>query len=161
MEELDKKVKKGKIASVTGFASEQRLLAALLVRGYNASRVEFPRSTYGIIVELKDNDWIRIQVKTAVRGVSFTGVGKYRIYDSELKPYRQTTETSDIIVGVKCEGNSGDTGDTIDFFFLPTIYTQQLDHGSITLSKIQHTKNDWKILENCKDVAYVTKKFSL
>ena len=161
MEELDDKVQKGKIASVTGFASEQRLLATLLVRGYNASRVEFPYSTYGIIAELREGDWIRIQVKTAVRSILFTGVGKYRMYGSELKPYRQTTETSDIIVGVRCEGNGKDTGDTIDFFFLPTIYTQELDQGSITVTKIRHTMNDWEILKNCKDVAYVTKRFSL
>ncbi len=54
---------KGKLASAKGFANERRLVAALLERGYNASIVDLPHSTYDIVVEGSDKDNIRFQVK--------------------------------------------------------------------------------------------------
>ncbi len=42
----------GRQASARGFANESRLLAALLDRGFNASSVDLPHSTYDIVVEL-------------------------------------------------------------------------------------------------------------
>ena len=161
MEELDERGRKGKQASATGFANEQRLLAALLARGYNASRVDLPHSTYDIIVELNKDKLIRVQVKTARDSVSFIGGlrgGRDRSYKSDVKGYIQNTETSDIIVGVKCEADNGDT--KIDFFFIPTLFIERIyPQKSIALSKIKHTMNDWEILVNCKDDNYVGAKF--
>lgn len=160
MDELDERGRKGRQASATGFANEQRLLAALLAREFNASRVDLPHSTYDIIVELDKDHLIRIQVKTAKKSISFIGGvrgGADREYKSDVKAYTQSTETSDIVVGVSCESNNGDT--QIDFFFLPTLYIEKLNQKSIALSKIQFAKNDWEILEHCKNDDYVGARF--
>ena len=97
---------KGKLASAKGFANESRLLAALLERGYNASRVDLPHSTYDVVVELNQNNIIRLQVKTVSKtgSVSFKGGvrgGADRFYRSDVKEYLQNTNTSDAVVGVK------------------------------------------------------------
>ena len=50
--EILEREKRGRLGAATEFANESRLLGALLSRGYNASRVNFPHSTYDIIVEV-------------------------------------------------------------------------------------------------------------
>ncbi len=97
---------RGKLASAKGFANENRLLAALLERGYNASKVDLPHSTYDIIVERSTHETLRVQVKTLSRSksVSFKGGvrgGRDRSYKSGVKEYTQSTHTSDIVVGVE------------------------------------------------------------
>ncbi|MYI90131.1 MAG: hypothetical protein F4082_07650, partial [Gammaproteobacteria bacterium] len=120
---------KGKLASAKGFANESRLLAALLERGYNASRVDLPHSTYDIVVELEQNNIIRLQVKTVSKSgsVSFKGGvrgGADRFYKSDVKEYIQNTDTSDAVVGVKSTKKNGDTD--IDFWFIPSCYIEHL-----------------------------------
>ena len=83
---------KGKLASAKGFANESRLLASLPERGYNASRVDLPHSTYDIVVEKSAHDIIRVQVKTvsSTGSVSFKGGvrgGADREYKSGVKEY--------------------------------------------------------------------------
>ncbi|MXV78233.1 hypothetical protein F4001_07735, partial [Candidatus Poribacteria bacterium] len=112
----------GKLASAKGFANERRLLAALLERGYNASIVDLPHSTYDIVVE-SGNDIIRLQVKTVSKSgsIKFTGGlrgGVDREYKSGVKEYTQSTETSDAVVGVQSIMNNGDK--SIDFWIVPT-----------------------------------------
>ena len=85
-------VEKGRLVSVKGFANESRLLGALLARGYNASRVDLPHSTYDIVVELSPSEIIRLQVKTVspTGSISFTGGGRGgadRLYLSDVKTY--------------------------------------------------------------------------
>ena len=158
---MDRSVSKGKLASATGFANEQRLLAALLARGFNASRVDLPHSTYDIIVELSKDDLIRVQVKTTKKSISFRGGvrgGADRKYKSDVKSYIQNTSTSDIVVGVRCVINNGDT--QIDFFFIPTLFIEKIQQQSISLSKVCNTMNDWEILKNCKNIDYVRERFS-
>lgn len=149
---------KGKLASAKGFANESRLLAALLERGYNASRVDLPHSTYDIVVELEQNNIIRLQVKTVSKSgsVSFKGGvrgGADRFYKSDVKEYIQNTGTSDAVVGVKSTKKNGDTD--IDFWFIPSCYIEHLGQGSLSVNKIPRAKNNWKLLENCKDTNYV------
>ena len=74
MSDINNRAKKGKQDSIKGFANESRLLAALIERGYNASRVGLPHSTYDIGVEIATRDIIRIQVKTISpsKSISFT-----------------------------------------------------------------------------------------
>lgn len=96
----------GKQDSIKGFANESRLLAALLERGHNASRVELPHSPYDIVVIQSTHDLIRVQVKTVgpQKSVSFTGGGRGgqdRIYIPGVKGYVHDTQTCDIIVGVE------------------------------------------------------------
>lgn len=155
---------KGKLASAKGFANESRLLAALLERGYNASKVDLPHSTYDLIVERSKHDTIRIQVKTisTKKTISFRGGvrgGQDRSYKSDVKSYTQNTDTSDIVVGVESIRSNGDT--EVNFYFIPTLYIEKINQRSLSVNKVPYTKNDWKILINCKNVDYVFQKFKV
>ena len=155
---------KGKLASAKGFANENRLLAALLERGYNASLVDLPHSTYDVVVEYIDNQVIRLQVKTvsASGGISFKGGirgGVDRDYKSGVKEYIQNTNTSDAVVGVLATGNNGDS--QVDFYFIPTLYVEVLGQGSISKNRVGVTKNNWTLMENCRNVTYVKSVFGL
>ena len=152
--------KKGKHASAKGFANESRLLAALLERGYNASKVDLPLSTYDIIVERRKHDTIRVQVKTVSKSgsISFLGGvrgGKDREYKSNVKSYIQSTETSDVVVGVNAKRGNGDK--EIDFYFIPTIFIEMVKQKSLSINKIPQAKNNWKLLEECKDPEFIRK----
>ena len=150
-------MEKGRLASAKGFANESRLLGALLARGYNASRVDLPHSTYDIVVET-DSDFIRIQVKTASKSISFTGGtrgGVDREYRSGVKEYVQNTKTSDIVVGVWTDQSKANGERQIDFYFVPTLYIETLKRNgnqqkSLSINKLQDAKNNWELLERCK-----------
>ncbi len=146
-------VNEGKLASAKGFANENRLLAALLERGYNASKVDLPLSAYDIIVEIAHNDTIRVQVKTISKNgsISFTGGlrgGVDREYKSGVKSYVQSTATSDIVVGVSSKKCNGDS--EVNFYFVPTLYIEHIGQKSLSVNKIRNAKNNWEILRNCK-----------
>lgn len=148
---------RGRLASATGFANESRFLGALLGRGYNASKVDLPHSTYDIVVEL-ENDIIRVQVKTVgrARSVSFTGGtrgGADRTYRSDEKYYVQSTETSDIVVGVESLQSNGEA--QVDFYFIPTLFIERLGQGSLSVNRIPAAKNRWDLLNRCKDKEFV------
>jgi len=152
----------GKQNPAKGRANENRLLAALLDRGYNASGVDMPHSPYDIVTELRNNDYIQIQAKTVGKNnsVPFTGGGRGgvdREYKSDVKSYTQNTGTSDIVVGVKTKKTNGD--DKTDFYFVPTILIEKLNQKSISANKLEKWKNNWKILEECKNEAFVLDLF--
>lgn len=157
--EIKKNTAKGQLAAAKGFANENRLLAALLERGYNASKVDLPHSKYDIIiVEKKSNDTIRVQVKTLSRSksVSFKGGvrgGRDRVYASGEVEYRQSPQTSDIVVGVEAKRSNGDT--EINFYFIPTLYIEALKQNSLSINKIPQSKNNWDILQRCKEKQFV------
>ena len=158
------KVRKGRLASAKGFANENRLLAALLERGHNASKVDLPHSTYDIILEKDKHNTIRIQVKTlsSSKSVSFKGGvrgGADRTYASGVKEYIQSTETSDIVVGVESKKNNGDI--EINFYFIPTIYIEKLGQGSLSVNKISQAKNNWEILLRCKEKNFIDEVFNI
>ena len=164
MANQESKSEKGKLASAKGFANESRVLAALLARGYNASRVDLPHSTYDVVLESKLSEIIRIQVKTVSPSgtISFTGGtrgGIDREYKSSVKEYQQSTETSDIVVGVKAERANGDKN--IDFYFIPTILVENLKQKSLSVNKVPETKNNWTLLGKCKAKEFVEKEISL
>ena len=150
------------MASVRGFANESRLLAALTERGYIASRVDSPLSTYDIVVEKFADDMIRVQVKTVgtSKSVSFVGGargGVDRDYKSGVKTYTQNTGTSDIVVGVESITINGDS--ETNFYFIPTLFIEMIGQQSLSINRIPQAKNDWEILVQCKDVDFVTAKF--
>ena len=156
------KQSKGKLASAKGFANENRLLAALLERGYNASRVDLPHSTYDLVVEQAPRDIIRVQVKTISRAGSISFVGGVRggidrSYVSGVKEYIQNTSTSDIVVGVQSRKADGDK--EVNFYFIPTLYIESLGQKSLSINKIPHAKNDWFILERCKEPEFIKSIF--
>lgn len=157
-------IQKGKLASAKGFANESRLLAALLKRGYDASKVDLPHSTYDLIVEKSKHDTIRIQVKTVSKNktISFKGGvrgGKDRSYRSNVKSYIQNTDKLDIVVGVESHRSNGDT--EINFYFIPTLYIEQIQQSSLSINKVPYSKNNWNIVMRCKDISYVSKKFQI
>lgn len=151
---------KGRQASVDGFAHEHIVVGLLMKRYQNVSLVDLPLSPYDIIIVLKKEDEteniIRAQVKTATQSVSFIGGvrgGVDREYKSGVKEYKQSTATSDVIIGVHPVGN-----DSFELYFVPTVLVEHLSQKSISINKIRSLKNNYLILENCKDRKLILQK---
>ncbi len=121
----------------------------------NVSLVDLPLSPYDIVIVYKKErgeDIIRAQVKTAKSSISFTGGtrgGVDRTYKSGIKTYTQSTETCDVIIGVH------PYDDSYDLYFVPTILIEKLGQSSISLNKIGALKNNYKMLDNCKNSEFV------
>ncbi len=151
MHDNEKSSIKGKQSSIDGFAHEHIVVGLLMKRYQNVSLVDLPLSPYDIIIVIKgDNDKeniIRAHVKTSNKSISFIGGtrgGKDRIYKSDVKKYRQSIVTSDVIIGVKPLEN-----DAFDLYFFPTYFLEKTSHNSISLNKISLLRNNYTILEKC------------
>ncbi|MEW5816272.1 MAG: hypothetical protein AB1798_12855 [Spirochaetota bacterium] len=149
--------KRGRKASVDGFAHEHIVVGILMKKYQNVSLVDLPLSPYDIIIVFKDEEEkeniIRAQVKTAGKSISFTGGsrgGVDRIYKSDVKTYRQSTITSDVVIGLHPSGI-----DSFELYFVPTKLVEMLEQNSISLSKISFLKNNYDFLEHCKDHEFV------
>ena len=95
-------------------------------------------------------------VKTATQSVPFTGGGRGgvdRTYKSDVKTYTQSTATSDVVIGVHPIGNN-----TFELYFIPTILIEELDQKSISINKIKDLRENYTILENCKNRKVVIDK---
>lgn len=150
---------RGRRASIEGFANEKIVCGILMKKYGNVSLVDLPLSPYDIIIvrKMADNseDIIRIQSKTARKSVSFTGGsrgGVDRVYKSGVKTYIQSPKHSDCIVGVHFKDNEP------ELYFIPTLLIEKLGKKSISLNKINQLKNNYEILENCKNRDFVFKK---
>ncbi len=151
---------RGRQASIEGFANEHIVAGILMKKYQNVSLVDLPLSPYDIIIVFKDieskENIIRAQVKTAKDSVSFTGGtrgGVDRTYKSGVKTYKQSTVTSDVVIGL----HPLDT-DSFELYFVPTILVEALGQGSISISKIAGLKNNYEMLEKCKDKDFVIGK---
>ena len=151
---------RGRQASVDGFAHEHIVVGILMKRYQNVSLVDLPLSPYDIIVVREDEDGnediIRAQVKTAKNSVPFTGGsrgGVDREYISGVKEYRQSTDTSDVVIGLHPSGEN-----SFQLYFVPTILIEKLDQKSISINKIENLKENYQILERCKDKAFIIEK---
>jgi len=117
--------------------------------------VDLPLSPYDIVIVYKrehGEDIVRAQVKTAHSAISFTGGtrgGADRTYKSGIKTYTQSTETCDVVIGLH------PYDDSYDLYFVPTILIEKLGQSSITLRKIEKLRNNYDILDHCKDTKYV------
>lgn len=149
---MDKQGEKGLQASVDGFAHEHITAGILMKRYKNVSLVDLPLSPYDIIIVLKekeDEEIIRAQVKTAKNSVSFTGGtrgGVDRSYKSGIKTYKQSTQTSDVVIGIHPVDK-----ECFELYFVPTVFIEFLNQKSISLKKICKFKENYYILEHCKD----------
>lgn len=150
---------RGRRASIEGFANEKILCGILMKKYGNVSLVDLPLSPYDIIMVLKkphgSEDIIRIQSKTARKSISFVGGsrgGVDRIYKSGVKTYIQTTKHSDCVVGVHHENNK------TELYFVPTLLIEKLGKKSISLKKITKLKDNYEILEKCKNKSFILKK---
>jgi len=88
--------------------------------------------------------------RTSVRFVGGTRGGVDREYKSGVKEYVQSRLTSDVVIAIRPVGE-----DSYELFFVPTILIEELGQKSISLRKIQALKNNYKMLERCKDYNYV------
>lgn len=147
----------GRKAAVTGFANEHIAVGLLMKRYQNVSLVDLPLSPYDIVIALKlengSEDIIRAQVKTAGKSIGFTGGGRGgvdRIYRSKVKHYRQNTSTADVVIGVKENDDK-----TYTLYFVPTCLIEELNQNSISLRKIAFLKENYELLEKCKDREFV------
>ncbi len=150
---------RGRQASIEGFANEKIACGLLMKRYGNVSLVDLPHSPYDIIIVRKmadtSEDIIRVQSKTARRSISFTGGGrggKDRTYKSGAKTYVQTPKHSDCIVGIHFRNGEP------ELYFVPTLLVSELGQKSISINKIPKLKNNYEILQNCKDRDYVIRK---
>ncbi len=147
----------GKQASIDGFAHEHIVVGILMKRYQNVSLVDLPLSPYDIIIARKmsngKEDIIRVQVKTARTSVNFTGGtrgGVDREYKSNVKTYIQSPDTSDCIIGFRPNPDG-----TYDLFFVPTILIKFFKTKSKGLGTIVFLKNNYDMLENCKNHNYI------
>lgn len=152
--------KRGLQASVDGFAHEHIVAGILMKRYQNVSLVDLPLSPYDIIIVFKQPDGkeniIRAQVKTATKTISFIGGtrgGVDRFYKSGIKEYKQSTKTSDVVIGLHPHDL-----DSFDLYFVPTILIEKIKQKSISIHKIETLKNNYEMLENCKNKDYVLLK---
>ncbi|MDI6760327.1 MAG: hypothetical protein QMD05_05835 [Candidatus Brocadiaceae bacterium] len=160
MGEAEEKEKRGRQASVEGFAHEHIVVGILMKRYQNVSLVDLPLSPYDIIIVFKEEDGaeniIRAQVKTATKSISFIGGvrgGVDREYKSDVKKYTQSTLTSDVVIGLHPLGK-----DSFELYFVPTLLIEQMNQQSISLNKIEAFKDNYFILENCKNKELVLEK---
>ncbi len=151
---------KGRQASIDGFAHEHMVCGILMKRYQNVSLVDLPLSPYDIIIVFKNESdeeiIIRAQVKTAKTRVSFTGGtrgGVDRTYKSGVKSYRQSTKTSDVVIGYKPIDD-----DKFELYFIPTLLIEKWDSSSKSLKILSGLKNNYEILEKCKDESFVLEK---
>jgi len=156
MTELDK----GRQAAVNGAAHEHIVVGILMKKYQNVSQVDLPLSPYDIVIVRKTagdkENIIRAQVKTARDSISFRGGtrgGKDRTYKSDVKEYTQSTKTSDVVIGLHPHN-----ADSFDLYFVPTILVEALKRKSISLGRVQLLKNNYEMLENCKDKDFVLSK---
>lgn len=146
---------RGKQASVEGFAHEHIVVGILMKKYQNVSLVDLPHSTYDIIIVFKmasGEEIIRAQVKTSRTRISFTGGtrgGVDREYKSGVKEYIQSPETSDVIIGCK------PVNDSFELYFVPTILIPERHTKGKSLNLIEPLKNNYKMLEKCKDKDFV------
>ena len=151
---------RGRQASVHGFAHEHIAAGILMKKYQNVSLVDLPLSPYDIIIVRKtaddSEDIIRAQVKTAKQSVPFTGGGRGgvdRTYKSDVKTYTQSTATSDVVIGVHPAGDNA-----FELYFVPTILIEELNQKSISINKIRDLKENYFVLENCKNREVVIDK---
>ena len=135
---MDDSERRGKQASIDGFAHEHIVAGILIKKLQNVSLVDLPLSPYDIIIAFKKEDGseeiIRAQVKTAKKSISFVGGtrgGVDRKYISGVKEYVQSTVTSDVVIGIHPLGD-----DSYELYFVPTILIEQLNQKSISINKI-------------------------
>ena len=152
--------KAGKQASVDGFAHEHIAAAILMKRYHYVSLMDVPLSSYDMLIDLRNTgeheEIIRAQVKTAPDRVRFTGGsrgGVDREYKSDVKTYTYSTETSDVVIGIHPTKDNA-----FELYFVPTILIEKLGQKSISINKIRHLKENYCILENCKNEEVVIDK---
>lgn len=152
----------GRNAAVQGIASEHLAVGLLMKKYGNVSKVNLPLLSYDVVLIRKmdgKDDLIRIQVKTAQNSIKFTGGTRggvdrnYNIGENIPKEYKYSPETSDVIVGVHQNNDN-----SYSLFFFPTLLIEHFNQKSISINKVQGFKDNFEVLEKCKDENWVLSK---
>jgi hypothetical protein len=150
----------GKQASIAGIANEHIVLGILLPFYPEVMLSSHQQSSHDLIIPI-GRKFIRAQVKTASKSVSFTGGsrgGVDRTYikgKDNPKHYTYSTKDTDVVIGITPE----DFG-KYSLYFVPSIVIENLNQKSVSTSKIEFTKNNLEVLENCLDKKYSLEKFA-
>ena len=150
----------GRQGAIDGIAHEHIVLGILIKKYRDVFHSDLPLSSYDMIIVDRRNDTeeniIRAQVKTAPQSVPFTGGGRGgvdREYKSGVKEYIYTTKTSDVVIGIHPTNDN-----SFELYFVPTVLIEELNQKSISIRKIQALKDNYFILENCKNRSLIIQK---
>lgn len=166
----------GKGSTGIGTANELRTLAELLDRGYTASVVEPRDSKFDILAIVPEGNgtaeaplYIRAQIKTTSidkrsgsLSIEFSGgkrAGKDRKTIPGVKVYRQSVDTSDVVIGVHCQPGK-EEGYVWDYYFVPTLAIDRIAQDSIAVNRLPAVaKNNWDLFKKCRDKKFVDSIF--
>jgi len=149
-EELDK----SKRDAIRGKANEIIALGILLPDFPDAMLSTHEQSSYDMLIPLSRNVVVRAQIKTSTNSISFTGgtrAGVDKTYKSSVKEYIYSSKILDLVIGVKQEENS--LGN-YDLYFVPTKVIDKLGQKSISVNKVEFTKNHLAVITHCTDDKY-------
>ena len=70
-----------------------------------------------------------------------------------IKEYTQSTVTSDVVIGIHPISDNA-----YELYFVPTILIERLNQKSISINRIRDLKENYFILENCKNEEVIVQK---
>ena len=149
----------GKQASIAGVANEHIVLGILLPFFPNAMLSSHQQSSHDLIIP-HGEIFIRAQVKTSKKSISFTGGSRggidrtYMASTNNPKTYTYSTKDTDIIIGIK----PIEIG-KFELFFIPSLIVELSGQKSISTGKVAFTKNNLDYLKNCTDRSFCLREF--
>ncbi|SHF03086.1 hypothetical protein SAMN02745225_02297 [Ferrithrix thermotolerans DSM 19514] len=141
----------GRDAAVIGVSNEYIVLAMLMTKFPNSSKVDMPLSSYDLIIERSDESgtsFIRAQVKTATKSISFVGGsrgGVDRTYDrftNNSKIYVQDETKSDVVIGIHRSQQQ------TTLYMIPTLLIKHICQQSLSIKKA-NVFSDWHMISLC------------
>ena len=136
---------KGRQTARTGHGNEHIVRGILMKKYEDVPHAGSPMTFYDLIIKI-DKATIYAQVKTCSKRIRFTG-------GSGGKEYVQSTDTSDVVIGIR-EKNI----QTFELYFVPTVLIEHLNQKSISINKVHALKDNYFILENCKNRELIIRK---
>jgi hypothetical protein len=141
----------GRDAAVLGVSNEYIVLAMLMTKYPNSSKVDMPLASYDPIIERSDESgtsFIRAQVKTATQSISFVGGtrgGVDRTYDRATnmsKLYVQDETKSDVVIGIHRSQQQ------TTLYVIPTLLIKHFGQQSLSIKKA-NVFSDWQMISLC------------
>ena len=153
------KYKSGKQASIAGTANEHIVLGILLPEFPDAMLSSHQQSSHDMIIPSGDN-FIRAQIKTANKSISFSGGGRGGIDRTYIKgknnpkTYTYSTIDTDVVIGIEPIAIG-----SYDLFFVPSLVIERLGKKSISNNKVAFTKNNFDYLVKSKDTNFCNEMY--
>ena len=153
------KYKSGKQASIAGTANEHIVLGILLPEFPDAMLSSHQQSSHDMIIPSGDN-FIRAQIKTANKSISFSGGGRggidrpYIKGKNNPKTYTYSTIDTDVVIGIEPIAIG-----SYDLFFVPSLVIERLGKKSISNNKVAFTKNNFDYLVKSKDMNFCNEMY--